>query len=80
MIDGGLGVKKSLFVGSTNNSSSPSTGGLVLSGGLGVSSDVFVGGNGTLAGTNPLFTFNNSGLAAPTFTSAVSAQRSSCTV
>lgn len=67
VVDGGVGIAKSLFVGSTNNSTSPSTGGLVLSGGLGVAANVFVGGNQTLAGTNPLFTFNNSGLAPPSF-------------
>jgi hypothetical protein len=64
---GGVGIAKSLFVGSPNNSADPSSGGLVVSGGLGVAQDVFVGGNQTLSGTNPILTFNNSGLAAPTF-------------
>ena len=64
---GGVGVARSLFVGSTTNSTSTTSGGLVVSGGVGVAGSMFVGGNQTLAGTNPLFTFNNSGLSAPTF-------------
>jgi fibronectin-binding autotransporter adhesin len=67
VVDGGVGIAKSLFVGSTNNSTSPSTGGLVLSGGFGVAGNTFLGGNLTLAGTSPLFTFNTSGLAPPAF-------------
>jgi len=68
IVSGGLGVMKSLFVGSTNQSTSSATGGLVLSGGLGIAKDIFAGGNMTLEGTNPLFTFNNTGLAVPAFT------------
>lgn len=64
---GGVGVARSLFVGSTAASTSATSGGLVVSGGVGISGSVFVGGNQTLSGTNPLFTFNNSGLSPPTF-------------
>jgi hypothetical protein len=71
---GGLGIGKSLFVGSTvtvsggTTSSSSTTGAVVISGGLGVGGDSFFGGKVTLSGTNPLLTFANSGLGAPTFT------------
>ena len=67
IVAGGVGIAKSLFVGSTANSTSIGTGGVVLSGGLGVALDFNLGGNQTLAGTNPLLTFNNSGLAIPSF-------------
>ena len=65
VIDGGVGIAKSLFVGSPNNSTSPGSGGLVISGGLGIALDTFSGGNFTLTGTNPLVTFNNSNLSPP---------------
>src|SRR6478609_1271605 len=64
---GGVGVARSLFVGSTAPSTSATSGGFVVSGGAGIQGSVFVGGNQTLSGTNPLFTFNNSGLSPPTF-------------
>lgn len=64
---GGVGVSRSLYVGSTIPSTSPTSGGLVVSGGLGIAGSIFLGGNQTLSGTNPLFTFNNSGISAPTF-------------
>ncbi len=65
VIDGGVGIAKSLFVGSPHNSTSPGSGGLVISGGLGIGLDTFTGGNFTFTGTNPLITFNNSNLSAP---------------
>lgn len=69
IIDGGIGIAKSVFVGSTTDSTSGASGSLVLSGGLGVAKNFFLSGNQTLAGTNPLLTFGSSGLGAPTFTS-----------
>ncbi|KAJ3225501.1 hypothetical protein HDU81_007914 [Chytriomyces hyalinus] len=69
VFSGGIGISQSLFVGSTIDSTSSSTGGIVVSGGLAVAKNSFFGGDLTLAGTNPLLTFNNSGLSAPTFSS-----------
>ena len=66
VIDGGVGIAKSLFVGSTRNSTSPGSGSAVFFGGIGVAADGFFGGNITLAGTNPIVTFASSGLNAPT--------------
>ncbi len=65
VIDGGVGIAKSLFVGSPHNSTSPGSGGVVISGGLGIALDTFTGGNFTFTGPNPLVTFNNSNLSPP---------------
>ncbi|RKO93290.1 hypothetical protein BDK51DRAFT_32478 [Blyttiomyces helicus] len=66
-ISGGVGIAKSLSVGSPINSTGLSSGGLVVSAGAGIAGNVFIGGNQTLSGTSPLFTFVNNGLAPPSF-------------
>lgn len=67
-IAGGVGIAQSLFVGSPNNSTTSTSGALVITGGLGIGMDMSIGGKIALSGTNPYMRFNNSGLAAPSFT------------
>ena len=69
VVMGGVGIAKSLFVGSTTVSTSATSGGLVVSGGIGIAANSTFGGNVTLSGTNPLLAFNDSGLSPPVFSS-----------
>jgi hypothetical protein len=62
---GGIGIVKSLYIGSTDDSHDPTTGSVVVSGGLGVAKSISIGGNYNLSGTNPLLTIDSLGLEFP---------------
>jgi hypothetical protein len=47
-VSGGVGVGANLYVGGTTQTTSTSTGALVVSGGVGISGNVYIGGNNTV--------------------------------
>jgi hypothetical protein len=50
-IDGGVGIQKRLFVGSSNDSTSKDTGSLVVEGGVGIEKNLYVGVDARILGT-----------------------------